>query len=61
MGRRKKPLRERDIEVLSAKVRFDIYKEVEKIARRDGLTMSQVMRKALVEYVDKNRQPQAAA
>lgn len=61
MGRKKKSLGERELEVLSARVRFDVYKEVEGIAKREGLTLTQVVRRAVNEYVAKHKQPQVAA
>lgn len=61
MGRKKKALIDRELEVLSARVRFDIYREVETIAKREGLTLTQVVRRAVNDYVSKHRHPQAAA
>lgn len=61
MGRKKKALVDRNLEVLSARVRFDVYREVENIAKREGLTLTQVLRRAVNDYVTKHRQPQAAA
>lgn len=61
MGRKKKALIDRELEVLSARVRFDIYREVETIAKREGLTLTQVVRRAVNDYVLKHRHPQAAA
>jgi len=59
LGRKKKPLYEREMEVLYARVKFDIYRKVETIAKREGLTLTQVVRKAVTEYVEKY--PQVAA
>lgn len=61
MGRRKKPLSERELEVLSARVQFGVYNDVKSIAKREGLTLTQVVRKAVNEYVKKQKSPQAAA
>ncbi len=61
MGRKKKSLMERELEVLSARVRFEVYKDVEQIAKKEGLTLTQVVRKAVTEYVVKMKHPQAAA
>jgi hypothetical protein len=61
VGRRKKPLSERELEVLSARVQFGVYNDVKSIAKREGLTLTQVVRKAVNEYVKKQKSPQAAA
>jgi hypothetical protein len=52
---------ERELEVLSARVRFEVYKDVESIAKKEGLTLTQVVRRAVNEYVVKMKRPQAAA
>lgn len=61
MGRRKKSLSERELEVLSARVQFGLYNDVKNIAKREGLTLTQVVRRAVIEYVKKQKSPQAAA
>jgi hypothetical protein len=61
VGRKKKSLMDRELEVLSARVRFDVYKDVETIAKKEGLTLTQVVRRAVNEYVVKMKRPQAAA
>jgi hypothetical protein len=61
VGRKKKSLMERELEVLSARVRFEVYKDVESIAKKEGLTLTQVVRRAVNEYVVKMKRPQAAA
>ena len=61
MGRRKKPLSERELEVLSARVQFGVYNDVKSIAKREGLTLTQVVRRAVNEYVKKQKSQQAAA
>lgn len=61
VGRKKKSLMDRELEVLSARVRFDVYKDVELIAKKEGLTLTQVVRRAVNEYVVKMKRPQAAA
>ena len=61
LGRRKKSLSERELEVLSARVLFDVYKKVESIAKREQLTLTQVVRRAVNEYVAKHDHPQVAA
>jgi hypothetical protein len=52
---------DRELEVLSARVRFEVYREVQGIAKREGLTLTQVVRRAVNEYVVKMKHPQAAA
>lgn len=63
MGRKKKSLMERELEVLSARVRFDLYKDVERIAKLEGLTLTQVVRRSVYFYVGdwKTKNPQRAA
>jgi hypothetical protein len=61
VGRRKKPLSERELEVLSARVQFGVYNDVKSIAKREGLTLTQVVRRAVNEYVKKQKSQQAAA
>lgn len=50
MGRKKKSITQRQIEVLSARVKMDIYKQAEEHAERDDLSLTQIVRKALTEY-----------
>ena len=54
---------ERELEVLSARVRFDLYKDVERIAKLEGLTLTQVVRRSVYFYVGdwKTKNPQRAA
>jgi hypothetical protein len=61
VGRKKKSLMDKELEVLSARVRFEVYREVQGIAKREGLTLTQVVRRAVNEYVVKMKHPQAAA
>jgi ABC-type Fe3+/spermidine/putrescine transport system ATPase subunit len=61
VGRKKKSLMDRELEVLSARVRFEVYREVERIAKKEGLTLTQVVRRAVNEYVVKMKEPRAAA
>lgn len=61
MGRRRKASGEREIEILAARVRYEIYKEVGDIAKKEGLTLTQVVRKAVIEYVARVKRPKAAA
>lgn len=61
VGRKKKSLGERELEVLSARVRFDIYKQVETIAKREGLTLTQVVRKFVKAGVEADQKRGVAA
>lgn len=54
MGRKRKSITQRQIEVLSARVNFDLYKKIEQVAHRDDLNMTQVVRAALREYLDRH-------
>lgn len=55
MGRRSKDYGDRELEMLAARVRPDIYKQVKAVAKREGLTLTQVVRKAVKEYLAKDR------
>lgn len=55
LGRKPKSALNRHLEVLSTRVNFEIYKDVETIARNQGLTLTQVIRQALVEHIAKER------
>lgn len=55
MGRKNKSITQRQLEVLSARVNFDLYKKVELLAQRDDLTITQILRLAVREYLDKHK------
>jgi macrodomain Ter protein organizer (MatP/YcbG family) len=59
VGRRKKHPKDREIEMLSARVRYAVYEDMERFAKTDGLTLAQVVRKAVEEFI--TRKKQAAA
>jgi hypothetical protein len=61
VGRKKKSIGERELEVLSARVRFDVYKGVEEIAKREGLTLTQVVRKFVKAGLEAARKRETAA
>lgn len=61
MGRKKKSLSDRELEVLSARVRFDVYRQVELIAKREGLTLTQVVRKFVKAGVEADAKRGVAA
>jgi hypothetical protein len=51
LGRRPKAVAQREQEVLSARVKYQVYKDVETIAERYGLTLTQVVRKAVLALI----------
>jgi hypothetical protein len=61
LGRKKKSLGEREIEVLTARVQFDVYKQVEIIAKREGLTLTQVVRKFVKAGIEADQKRATAA
>jgi len=60
MGRKSKSITQKQIEVLSARVNFDIYKRIETIAKRDDLSMTQIVRQAIREYLENHARERAA-
>lgn len=60
MGRKSKSITQKQIEVLSARVNYDIYKRCEVIAKRDDLSMTQIVRAAIREYLDNHAREKAA-
>ena len=61
LGRRSKAVGQRELEVLSARVKYDVYKEVEDIAKRYDLTLTQVVRKALLTLIAVEKKASAQA
>jgi predicted transcriptional regulator len=59
VGRKYKPITVRKLEVLSARVNYDLYKEVESLADTKDQTMTQILRAALREYIDRHQQKAA--
>lgn len=61
VGRKRKSITQRQLEVLSARVNFALYKEVEAMAQRKDLSLTQIVRAALRVYLDleKRRMPNA--
>ena len=58
MGRNKKPAALRGIEVASARVDAVVYKQIQALAKRLDLTITQVIRASLRDYIAKhNGQP----
>ncbi len=60
MGRKYKSITQRKLEVLSARVNFEMYKKIEGIAHREDLNMTQIVRAALREYIDRRKTAEAA-
>ena len=60
MGRKKKAMSQRQLEVLSARVDLDLYKRVEIIAHKTDLNLTQVVRQALREFVERQSRKEAA-
>jgi predicted DNA-binding ribbon-helix-helix protein len=56
MGRKAKSITQRQLEVLSARVNYELYQQIELIAKRRDLTMAQILRIAAREYVLRNRE-----
>jgi len=61
MGRNRKAPRERRLEVVSARVELNFYKEVQELSKKTDLTMAHIARLALREYLDRHREPQKEA
>jgi len=57
MGRKRKSITQRQLEVLSARVNFELYRKIEQVAHRMDVTMTQVIRTALREYLDRHKDP----
>jgi hypothetical protein len=60
MGRKKKPVGQRHTKVLSARVKLDLYKNVEAVAKQSENNLTQVIRLALHEYVANRKHPASA-
>jgi len=60
VGRKYKSITQRKLEVLSARVNFEMYKKIEGIAHREDLNMTQIVRAALREYIDRRKTAEAA-
>jgi len=53
MGRAKQP-KQRGIEVLSARVNSEVYKQVQTISKRKDLTITQIVRASIRDYIARN-------
>lgn len=53
MGRNKKAA-QRGIEVLSARVNSEVYKQVQTISKRKDLTITQIVRASIRDYIARN-------
>ena len=56
MGRKRKSITQRQLEVLSARVNFELYRKIEQLAHRQDVTLTQVVRTALREYLDRHKE-----
>jgi hypothetical protein len=56
VGRKTKSITQKQLEVLSARVNYELYQQIEIIAKRKDLTMAQILRTAAREYVLRNRE-----
>lgn len=59
MGRKNKSITQRKLEVLSARVNFDLYKRIEVVAERKDLTLTQILRMALREWLEQHEEKAA--
>lgn len=57
VGRKKKPGTQRGIEVLSARVNADVYKQVQTLSKRKDLTITQIVRASIRDYIARNIEP----
>lgn len=60
MPRKQKPPNIQNIEVLSARVNSDLYKQISDLAKQRDLTVTQIVRASIREYIAKNRASNAA-
>jgi Ribbon-helix-helix protein len=54
-GRKPKSITKRQLQVLSARVNIELYEIVEDFAARQDLSVSQILRKAVREYIDNQK------
>lgn len=54
VGRKRKPGTQRGIEVLSARVNIDVYKQVQNLSKRKDLTITQIVRASIRDYIARN-------
>ncbi|HEX8838447.1 MAG TPA: ribbon-helix-helix protein, CopG family [Candidatus Acidoferrum sp.] len=55
MPRKQKPPNIQNIEVLSARVNSDLYKQISDLAKQRDLTVTQIVRASIREYIARNR------
>ncbi len=55
MGRKRKPVTQRKMAVLSARVDFAVYKRINAIAKSEDGTMTQILCAALREYIERHK------
>jgi hypothetical protein len=51
LGRKKRAIGDRQLEVVSARVRPEIYRKIEQIAKEGDVTMTHVVRRILVDGI----------
>jgi len=54
MGRAKRSATQRGIEVLSARVNSSIYKQIQVLSRKKDLTITQIVRASIRDYIERN-------
>ena len=55
MGRKTKPIKKHKLDMLSTRVKSDIYSQVEAIAEINDLTVSQIVRRAVREFLSNHK------
>jgi len=55
VGRKRKPVTQRKMAVLSARVDFAVYKRINAIAKSEDGTMTQILCAALREYIERHK------
>ncbi len=57
VGRKKKSGVQRRIEILSARVNSDVYRAVQSLSKRKDLTITQIVRASIRDYIARNIEP----
>lgn len=60
MGRHKKSMGLRQLEVVSARIKVEFHRQVKDIAERRDVSITQLVREALHEFVDRHGEKKAA-
>jgi len=61
VGRKSKSITQKQLEVLSARVNYDLYKRVEALAQKSDLTVTQIVRMAVREFIEGRKKAERAA